>query len=78
MYNTVLYMYSWKQEKEIRKRGRTMAEYKDILGNKKVVADETVTISLARYDHLIIAEYLYNKEHETRSMMQNIKESEDK
>ena len=55
-----------------------MAEYKDILGNKKVVADETVTISLARYDHLIIAEYLYNKEHETRSMMQNIKESEDK
>ena len=35
-----------------------MAEYKDILGNKKVVADETVTISLARYNQLIIKEAL--------------------
>ena len=35
-----------------------MAEYKDILGNKRVVADETVTISLARYNQLIIKEAL--------------------
>ena len=35
-----------------------MAEYKDILGSKRVVADETVTISLARYNQLIIKEAL--------------------
>lgn len=35
-----------------------MAEYKDILGNKRVVVDETVTISLARYNQLIIKEAL--------------------
>lgn len=35
-----------------------MAEYKDILGNKRVVADETITISLARYNQLIIKEAL--------------------
>lgn len=35
-----------------------MAEYKDILGNKRVVADETVTISLERYNQLIIKEAL--------------------
>ena len=55
-----------------------MAEYKDMLGNKRVVVDETITISLERFERLIITEYLYNKEHETRNMMQNIKESEDK
>ena len=55
-----------------------MAKYKDILGNEKVLADEVVTISLERFERLIITEYLYNKEHETRNMMQNIKESEDK
>ena len=55
-----------------------MAEYKDILGNKRVVVDERVTISLERFEHLIITEYLYNKEHETRNIAQNIKESEEK
>ena len=55
-----------------------MAKYKDILGNEKALADEMVTISLERFEHLIITEYLYNKEHETRNMTQNIKESEDK
>ena len=67
-----------KQEKEIRKWGLTMAKCKDILGNEKVLADEMGTISLERFEHLIITEYLYNKEHETRSITQNIKESEDK
>ena len=37
-----------------------MAEYKDILGNKRVVADETVTISLARYNQLIIKDALFD------------------
>ena len=55
-----------------------MAKYKDILGNEKVLADEMVTISLERFEHLIITEYLYNKEHETMNITQNIKESEDK
>ena len=55
-----------------------MAKHKDILGNEKVFADEMVTISLERFEHLIITEYLYNKEHEKRNMAQNIKESEDK
>ena len=55
-----------------------MAKYKDILGNEKVVVDEMVTISIERFEHLIITEYLYNEEHETRSMTQNIKESEEK
>ena len=35
-----------------------MAKYKDILGNEKVVVDETVTISLERYNQLIIKEAL--------------------
>ena len=35
-----------------------MAKYKDILGNEKVLADEMVTISLARYNQLIIKEAL--------------------
>lgn len=33
-----------------------MAKYKDILGNERAVADETVTISLDRYNQLIIKE----------------------
>ena len=33
-----------------------MAKYKDILGNERAVADETVTISLERYNQLIIKE----------------------
>lgn len=52
-----------------------MAEYKDILGNKRVVADETVTISLARYNQLIIMEAEYNK---TQNKICVNKESEDK
>ena len=55
-----------------------MAKYKDILGNERSFADETVTISLERFEHLIVTEYLYNKEHETRNISQNIKESEEK
>lgn len=55
-----------------------MAKYKDILGNETATEDEVVTISLERYEHLIITEYLYNKEHETRNIAQNIKESEEK
>ena len=55
-----------------------MPKYKDILGNERAVSDETVTISLERFEHLIITEYMYNREHETRNMTQNIKESEDK
>ena len=35
-----------------------MAKYKDILGNERAVADETVTISLERYNQLIIKEAL--------------------
>ena len=35
-----------------------MPKYKDILGNEKVVADETITISLERYNQLIIKEAL--------------------
>ena len=38
-----------------------MAKYKDIFGNERVVADETVTISLERYNQLIIIEAEYNK-----------------
>ena len=55
-----------------------MAKYKDILGNERAMTDETITISLERFEHLIITEYLYNKEHETRNIAQNIKESEEK
>ena len=55
-----------------------MAKYKDMLGNERAMIDETVTISLERFEHLIITEYLYNKEHETRNVAQNIKESEGK
>ena len=55
-----------------------MAKYKNILGNEITVTDETVTISLERFEHLIITEYLYNKEHETMNIAQNIKESEEK
>ena len=55
-----------------------MAKYKDILGNEKATAYEVVTISLERYEHLIITEYLYNREHETKNIAQNIKESEEK
>ena len=33
-----------------------MAKYKDILGNERSIADETVTISLERYNQLIIKE----------------------
>ena len=55
-----------------------MPKVKDILGNERFFADETITISLERYEHLIITEYLYNKEHETRNVAQNIKESEEK
>lgn len=53
-----------------------MAKYKDMLGNERAMTDEAVTISLERFEHLIITEYLYNKEHETRNMAQNTKESE--
>ena len=35
-----------------------MAKYKDILGNERAVADDTVTISLERYNQLIIKEAL--------------------
>ena len=35
-----------------------MAKYKDILGNERAVVDETVTISLERYNQLIIKEAL--------------------
>ena len=35
-----------------------MPKYKDILGNERAVADETVTISLERYNQLIIKEAL--------------------
>lgn len=35
-----------------------MAKYKDILGNERAVTDETVTISLERYNQLIIKEAL--------------------
>ena len=55
-----------------------MPRVKDILGNERVTIDEAVTISLERFEHLIITEYLYNKEHETRNKAQNIKESEEK
>ena len=55
-----------------------MAKYKDILGNERSVADEVVTISLERYEHLIVTEYLYNREHETRNMAQNTEESEER
>ena len=54
-----------------------MGKYKDVLGNEKVTTDEAVTISLERFEHLIITEYLYKKEHETRNIAQNIKESEE-
>lgn len=33
-----------------------MAKYKDILGNERVCEDRTVTISLERYNDLIIKE----------------------
>ena len=55
-----------------------MPKVKDILGNERSIMDETVTISLERFEHLIVTEYLYNKEHETRNISQNIKESEEK
>ena len=55
-----------------------MSKYKDILGNEKTILDETVTISLERFEHLIITEYLYNKEHEKRNITQIIKESEER
>ena len=55
-----------------------MPKVKDILGNERFFADETVTISLERFECLIITEYLYNKEHETKNVAQNIKESEEK
>ena len=55
-----------------------MPKVKDMLGNERVMADETITIRLERFERLIITEYLYNKEHETRNIAQNIKESEEK
>lgn len=33
-----------------------MAKYKDILGNERVYEDSTVTISIERYNELIIKE----------------------
>ena len=53
-----------------------MPKYKDILGNERAMADEVITISLERYEHLIITEYLYNREHETKNIAQNTEESE--
>lgn len=50
-----------------------MAKYKDILGNERAVADETVTISLERYNQLIIIEAEYNKKNKCAN-----KESEEK
>lgn len=38
-----------------------MAKSKDILGNVHTVTDETVTISIERYDELIIKEALLDK-----------------
>ena len=50
-----------------------MSKYKDILGNERSIADETVTISLERYNQLIIIEAEYNK----RNKCEN-KESEER
>ena len=55
-----------------------MPKVKNILGNERYFADETITINLERFESLIITEYLYNKEHETRNVVQNINESEEK
>lgn len=38
-----------------------MAKSKDILGNIHTVTDEAITISIERYDELIIKEALLNK-----------------
>ena len=53
-----------------------MAKVKDMLGNERIIADEAITIRLERYEHLIITEYLYNREHETKNIAQNTEESE--
>lgn len=52
-----------------------MAKYKNILGNERAVVDETVTISLERYNQLIIMEAEYNK---TQNKICVNKESEEK
>ena len=35
-----------------------MEKYKDMLGNERIIADEAITISLERYNQLIIKEAL--------------------
>ena len=52
-----------------------MAKHKDILGNEIAVVDKTVTISIERYNQLIIMEAEYNK---TKNKICVNKESEEK
>ena len=66
-------MEQLKRKQKVKKNN--MAKYKDILGNERAVADETVTISLERYNQLIIMEAEYNK---TQNKICVNKESEDK
>lgn len=52
-----------------------MAKYKDIFGNVRECEDKTITISLERYNQLIIMEAEYNK---TQNKICVNKESEEK
>ena len=46
----------WQKKKCHFQKGDYMAKYKDILGNVKEYADNTITISLERYNALVIKE----------------------
>ena len=43
------------------KKGEYMAKYKDILGNIRECEDKTITISLERYNTLIIKEAIADR-----------------
>ena len=51
-----------------------MAKVNDIMGNVRNVVDNAITISIERYNELIIKEALFDVEHRKN----NIKESEEK